>query len=75
MGERVTIGHCNKIGSNVSIGYMAKIGRFCIIEDGVEIDEMTEIPSYSLVTKNGIFSRRKKASNIKVLHENQKKAA
>lgn len=64
IGERVTVGHCNKIGSNVTIGYMCKIGRFCIIEDGVEIEEMTDIPSYSLVTKEGIFSRRKKANKI-----------
>jgi acetyltransferase-like isoleucine patch superfamily enzyme len=45
IGERVTIGHCNKIGSNVTIGFMCKVGRFCIIEDGVEIEEMTDIPS------------------------------
>jgi UDP-3-O-[3-hydroxymyristoyl] glucosamine N-acyltransferase len=74
IGERVTIGHCNKIGSGVKIGYMCKIGRFCIIEDGVEIDEMTEIPSYSLVTKNGIFSRRKKANKIKPMEVSQIKA-
>jgi UDP-3-O-[3-hydroxymyristoyl] glucosamine N-acyltransferase len=73
IGERVTVGHCNKIGSNVSIGYMCKIGRFCIIEDGVEIEEMVNIPSYSLVTKEGIFSRRKKATTIKSIIENQRK--
>lgn len=71
IGERVTVGHCNKIGSNVTIGYMCKIGRFCIIEDGVEIEEMTDIPSYSLVTKEGIFSRRKKASNVKPIGRNK----
>lgn len=74
IGERVTIGHCNKIGSNVSIGYMCKIGRFCIIEDGVKIEEMTNIPSYSLVTKKGIFSRRKKPTNIKIISEIQRNA-
>ena len=73
VGERVTVGHCNKVGSNVSIGYMCKIGRFCIIEDGVEIEEMTNIPSYSLVTKEGIFSRRNKATTIKSITENQRK--
>jgi len=75
LGERVTIGHCNKIGSDVKIGYMCKIGRFCIIEDGVEIDEMTEVPSYSLVTKEGIFSRRKKASKVKKMDTSKRKAA
>jgi acetyltransferase-like isoleucine patch superfamily enzyme len=74
IGERVTIGHCNKIGSNVTIGYMCKIGRFCIIEDGVNIEEMTEIPSYSHVTKDGIFSRRKKAANIKTIGEKKRSA-
>ena len=74
IGERVTIGHCNKIGSNVTIGYMCKIGRFCIIEDGVNIEEMTEIPSYSHVTKDGVFSRRKKAANMKSLGERKRNA-
>ena len=74
IGERVTIGHCNKIGSDVTIGYMCKIGRFCIIEDGVQIEEMAEIPSYSLVTKEGIFPRRKKADNIRSISENQRSA-
>ncbi|TNE49569.1 MAG: hypothetical protein EP344_18050 [Bacteroidetes bacterium] len=74
IGERATVGHCNKIGENVTIGYMCKIGRFCVIEDGVTIDEMTDIPSYSLVTKNGIFSRRKQATNIKMINENKRRA-
>ncbi|NNF36229.1 MAG: hypothetical protein HKN68_19150 [Saprospiraceae bacterium] len=74
IGERVTVGHCNRIGSNVTIGYMCKIGRFCIIEDGVEIEEMTDIPSYSLVTKEGIFSRRKKANKIDMNKRNPVKA-
>jgi NDP-sugar pyrophosphorylase family protein len=74
IGERVTVGHCNKIGSNVTIGYMCKIGRFCVIEDGVEIEEMTNIPSYSLVTKNGIFSRRKKSSKIASIKTNTRTA-
>ena len=74
IGERVTIGHCNKIGSNVTIGYMCRIGRFCIIEDGVNIKEMTDIPSYSLVTKQGIFSRRKKSNNIKSINKAKRNA-
>ena len=74
IGERVTIGHCNKIGSNVTIGYMCRIGRFCIIEDGVNIEEITDIPSYSLVTKEGIFSRRKKSNNIKSINKIKRNA-
>lgn len=70
IGERVTIGHCNKIGSNVNIGFMCKIGRFCIIDEGVEIEEMSEIPSYSHVTKKGIFSRRKKTGMITSINGN-----
>lgn len=74
IGERVTVGHCNKIGSNVKLGFMCKIGRFCVIEDGVEIEEMTDIPSYSLVSKEGVYSRRKKATKIKVMTEQQSAA-
>ncbi len=65
IGERSTIGHGNKIGENVSIGYHSKIGHFCVIEDGVKLNEMTEIPSYSLVTSEGIYDRRKKQNTIK----------
>lgn len=61
IGERSTIGHGNKVGADVTIGYMSKIGHFCQIEAGVKIEEMTKIPSYSLVTKEGIFTRRKKS--------------
>lgn len=53
---------------------MCKIGRFCVIEDGVEIEEMTEVPSYSLVTKKGIFPRRKQESNIITLTEKRRTA-
>jgi UDP-3-O-[3-hydroxymyristoyl] glucosamine N-acyltransferase len=60
IGERATIGHGNRIGNDVTMGFMSKIGHFCVIEDGVTIDEMTDIPSYSLVTKEGVFPRRKK---------------
>jgi acetyltransferase-like isoleucine patch superfamily enzyme len=74
IGERVTIGHCNKIGADVSIGYMCKIGRFCIIDDGVDIAEMTDIPSYSHVTKNGVFSRRKKQARVAQLNSKAKVA-
>jgi acetyltransferase-like isoleucine patch superfamily enzyme len=62
IGERSTVGHGNRIGDNVTIGYTCKIGNFCIIEDGVEITEMTDIPSYSLVTKEGVFPRRKNSN-------------
>lgn len=65
IGERSTVGHGNRIGENVTIGYHSKIGHFCVIEDGVELKEMTEIPSYSLVTKDGIFDRRKKQVSAK----------
>lgn len=64
LGERTTIGHCNRIAADVTIGFTSKIGNFCIIEEGVEIPEMTEIPSYSLVTKEGVFSRRKNTNKV-----------
>ncbi len=67
IGERSTIGHGNRIGDNVTIGYCCKIGHFCVIEDGVELDEMTEVPSYSLVTKDGIYSRRKNLERVKTI--------
>ncbi len=70
IGERSTICHGNRIGNNVTIGNMCKIGNFCIIEDGVDLAEMTEISSYSLVTKKGIFSRRKN-SDIKSINSAQ----
>lgn len=63
-GECSIIGHGNRIGDNVTIGYKSKVGHFCIIEDGVQVDEMIEIPSYSLVTKEGVFPRRKKRGNV-----------
>jgi len=65
IGERSTIGHGNKIGNQVTISYLCKIGHFCVIEDGVVLDEMTEVPSYSLVTKDGIYPRRKKLASVK----------
>ena len=62
IGERSTMGHGNQIGNNVIVGFMCKIGHFCIIEDDVNLEEMPDIPSYSRVTKEGIFSRRKRAN-------------
>lgn len=65
IGERSTIGHGNRIGDKVTIGYLCKIGHSCIIEDGVVLDEMTEVPSNSLVTKDGIYPRQRKLQSIK----------
>lgn len=64
IGDRSTIGHGCRIGDNVTIGYHSKIGNFCVIEDGVEIPEMMDIPSFSLVTQKGVFSR-KQNGNVK----------
>lgn len=58
IGERATIGHRNRIGNDVTIGYLCKIGHDCIIEDGVVLEEMTEVPSYSLVTQEGVYTEK-----------------
>ena len=74
IGERSTIGHGNKIGDNVTIGYHSKIRHSCIIEDGVIIEEMSDIPSFSLVTKEGISSRRKNKNIIAQINRPLRKA-
>ena len=58
LGEATTIRHGVTIGNDVTIGSETQIGNFCIIEDGVELPEFSRIPSFSLVTKEGIFDRK-----------------
>ena len=58
IGEATTIRHGVTIGNDVIIGSETQIGNFCIIEDGVQIPEFSRIPSFSLVTKEGIFNRK-----------------
>jgi carbonic anhydrase/acetyltransferase-like protein (isoleucine patch superfamily) len=58
LGEACTVRHGVSFGNDVIVGGETQIGNFCIIEDGVVIEEFSTIPSFSLVTKGGIFSRK-----------------
>ncbi len=59
IGGRSNIAHGCKIGNNVVIPDCCRIGSFSVIEEDVELAEYTDIPAFSLVTKEGIFSRRR----------------
>ncbi|MCB0662059.1 MAG: hypothetical protein KDC24_04930 [Saprospiraceae bacterium] len=59
IGGRSNIAHGCRIGNNVTIPDCCRIGSFSIIEDGVELEEFSDGPAFSLVTKEGIFSRRR----------------
>lgn len=58
IGGRSNIAHGCRIGNDVLIPDCCRIGSFSIIEDGVELGEYTDIPAFSLVTKEGVFCRR-----------------
>lgn len=62
IGGRSNIAHGCRIGNNVTLSDCCRIGSFSVIEDGVELEEYTDIPAFSLVTKEGIFSRRRMAA-------------
>ena len=58
LGEATTVRHGVTIMDNVTIGAETQIGNFSIIEDGVSLPEFSRIPSFSLVTQEGIFDRK-----------------
>ena len=60
IGGRSNIAHGCVIGNDVAIPDCCRIGSFSIIEAGVELEEYTDVPAFSRVTKEGIFSRRQR---------------
>jgi acetyltransferase-like isoleucine patch superfamily enzyme len=58
IGEATTIRHGVRIGNDVVIGSETQIGNFVVIEDGVEVPEFSRIPSFSIVTSEGIVARQ-----------------
>lgn len=58
LGEATTIRHGVRIGNDVTVGSETQIGNFVVIEDGVEVPEFSRIPSFSVVTSEGIFERK-----------------
>lgn len=58
IGGGSNIAHGCTIADDVVIQEYCRIGSFCIIEEGVVLAEHTDVPAFSLVTKDGIFSRR-----------------
>lgn len=67
IGNRVNVGgssiiaHCVKIGNDVAIGQGAFIHDFAVIEDGARICDGIHIPRFSLVSKSGEISSRKRS--------------
>jgi len=58
VGEKSFIGHGTKIGNNVNIGQGCSIGNMCIIDDDVDINLATVIPTFSHVTADGMRNYR-----------------
>jgi acyl-[acyl carrier protein]--UDP-N-acetylglucosamine O-acyltransferase len=62
IGGASNISHGCRIGNNVVLSDFCRIGSFSVIEEGVELPEFTDVPAFSQVTQEGIFSRRRKAA-------------
>lgn len=58
IGAISTIGHGTKLGNHVTVEDNCFIGDLCILEDHVIIPLGTTIPTFSLVTSEGVFNRR-----------------
>lgn len=58
IGESSRIRHGNRFGDNVVLGSECQVGNFCIFDEGVELEEFTQVPSFSHVTQEGIYSRK-----------------
>lgn len=66
VGANSTIGHGTKIGNEVTIADFCKIGSFVIIDEGLKFPEFTNIPSFSHVTKEGVFNRKQRYKMMQV---------
>ncbi len=62
LGPLTAIGHGVIIGDKVEVGSGSLIGSFASIENGVAIPEFSRIPSFSHVTRQGIYNRRQRAA-------------
>ncbi|OJJ16060.1 hypothetical protein BKI52_35410 [marine bacterium AO1-C] len=57
LGEFNVIGHASQIGNNVTLNTHCRIGNFVTIDDEVVLEEFSNIPTNSHVTKDGIFPK------------------
>ncbi len=62
IGGRSNIAHGCQIADHVVLNDCCRVGSFTIIEEGVELAEYTDVPAFSLVTKEGIYPRRSLAA-------------
>jgi NDP-sugar pyrophosphorylase family protein len=62
IGGGSNIAHGCRIGDQVVLNDFCRIGSFSVIEEGVELNEFTNVPAFSHVSKDGIFSRRRMAA-------------
>lgn len=58
IGSISTIGHGTHLGKNVVVENNCFIGDLCVVEDNIKIPFGSNIPMFSKVSKEGVFSRR-----------------